>query len=306
MDRAGLIAANLKLELDLHDVLDALGAASIEAAVLKGLPLTRSVYGRLDSRQMVDNDILVHRADAPAAVEALRTLGYSPWLSLDMRDAMDAGKELKLVRGGSAPVDLHWAIFEPLLQPIPEKVVWSHTRLIELGGRTVRVLDRPLTLIHLAAHYAHHGFREKRILRDLVTAWEQWREQIDEATLVGFAHALGLQTHLAYAFGIADRMGMLTVGAPRGLRSWRANILSAVVSAPRDKARHDRVRRDYIGLMLAASLARPDRAIHWLVRDAFPPLPLMAALYRQPISWRLRLRYLSRPLRPILRRFGRL
>jgi hypothetical protein len=281
------VARNLRHEQDLHEVLDALADAPVDAVVLKGLPLTRLAYGRLDARRMIDNDILVRRVDVPRAAEALMARGYRPYRGLSVEAALASSKEFALVRDGSVTVDLHWAIADPILHPIDEELVWAHTMEVEVGDRRMRVLDEALTIIHLAYHLAQHGFREERIRQDVAIAWEQWRSVIDRQEFVALAEATGLRPHLACAL-------------PSVVRSRRATVVGALVAPVRQSRRHD-----YAGMLIVASLARPDRAARWFFRAAFPPLPVMSVIYGEPISWRLRRKYLTRPFRPIRRKLDR-
>jgi hypothetical protein len=56
---------------------------------------------------------------------------------------------------------------------------------------------------------------------------------------------------------------------------------------------------DYARLVALALLAEPRRLPHWLARQIFPPIEVMALIYRTRVSPELYWRYASRLLRPI-------
>jgi putative nucleotidyltransferase-like protein len=69
-------AHNLTLVSELFHIADALEERGIDLIVLKGLPLSKRLFGRIDRRPLADNDLLVHVADVPRARKTLRELGY--------------------------------------------------------------------------------------------------------------------------------------------------------------------------------------------------------------------------------------
>lgn len=70
-----VLAHNLALEAELRRTVGALARESIHVIVLKGVPLVRRPYGRLDARPITDNDLLVRRRDAAKA----RDVFVAPW-----------------------------------------------------------------------------------------------------------------------------------------------------------------------------------------------------------------------------------
>jgi hypothetical protein len=195
-------------------------------------------------------------------------------------------------------LDLHWAPFRPRLHPAPEELIWRHAEWCALRNANVRVFDPPLTLVHLAAHYAQHRFVEPRVLAQFAAAWATWNAEIDPPDLASLAKQCSLQHVLAYAFTAAEAAGVLTVPAPRTESRRAAMIHRRMANQPiRDVASG----RDYAGMLTAWSLAPVHRIPAHAATLAFPSIETLAAIKGKPVSKRLYLEYLVRPLRPIVR-----
>lgn len=307
MTSPDVTARNLLLEAELLSILDALAASDISSIVLKGVPLTRRLFDRLDAREMLDNDVLVHRQDAPRACAALEALGYTPLDCRRIERQLDFDFQYCLKRpvaGGSlfAGVDLHWNAFQPDLYTVSEEVLWMHAEPFDLRGRTILVFDKPLTLVHLAAHYAQHLFNHPSILRDVAAAWNRWHGEIDTQLLREVAGATRTVHALDYALSIATDLEMLDA-PPLVLGSRRAAWMRRWL--PARKLRERSAGLGYARMLLALMLAPPQQIPRWLRNLLFPPLENMSALHGEPVSAALWARYLTRPLRPIGRVLGR-
>ena len=303
----GELPRNLLLESELLRVADSFSARNLDLVVLKGIPLTHRVYGRLDLRHMVDNDVMVHRADVGRAIATLGALGYAPLFDLRIEDQFDQIAAFAMVRsvGAAGPtlcLELHWTAFIPALYPVPEGLLWEHVEPFELRGRTLKVFDKPLTVVHLAAHFAQHEFRELRILDDFAAAWSSWQSEIHPIALERLARELGMLPVLDYAFTCARELGLLTAATPRFGTS-RASALR-VLLPPANLSRR-RPGHGHAKTLLPLVLADPRRIPAWVRTKLFPPIDNMAVIAGRPVSPALYLRYLTRPFRPLLRALGR-
>jgi hypothetical protein len=294
------LARNLVLEGELLAVGRALDSVGVPFIVLKGIPLAHRLGLRLDERPLHDNDILVGRNDAVRAGRAIEELGYRPIAERTLAGTMPRDFQLAYTRvtesGATATVDLHWAAFTPSLYPVAEDVIWSRTEPFEHRGQSFTVFDQPLTLIHLAAHYAQHRFTEARVVHQFATAWDRWHATIDHDDLRTLARRTR-QTHaLVYAF--------LVAGTPaQSIESSIARRLHRRFPHGRDNAPPPD--RDYLGALAAMQLARPTRWPRYLAALAFPPIETLSAITGRPVSGALYLEYALRPLRPAWRMLKR-
>jgi len=77
-DAARAAASGARAYVELAGVLNALGAAGVRAALLKGVALARFTYGDPAMRPFGDLDLLIRPGDERAAVDALQRQGYVP------------------------------------------------------------------------------------------------------------------------------------------------------------------------------------------------------------------------------------
>jgi hypothetical protein len=219
---------------------------------------------------------------------------------------LDADFQYRMARpvgaDGEVSAELHWSAFPTDLYPIDEEILWTRSESFDLGSRWVRVFDRPLTLIHLAAHFAQHLFAVRSILDDVAVAWNRWGAAIDHEDLVALARATELTAVLDFALGSAADLGMLAPPAAE-LCSPRAARLRRLL--PAERLFTPRPEVDHIRMLLALLLVNPRRIPRWARNLLFPPIENLSVIVGRPVSPALYLRYFTRPLRPLARVLGK-
>jgi hypothetical protein len=203
-----------------------------------------------------------------------------------------------MVRRGVAVAELHWSAFHPWFFRVAEEIEWRHTQPFQLDGVTVQVFDEPLTLLHLAAHFAQHAFYPARILRDVAAAWNTWHDDVDHGELQRLARVTGTQRALEFALRAAHDMGLLLAPAPR-TGSRRVAVVRRLLPTRRlfgQRTDPEHARRALV--FVVTGLRRWPR---YLIDDMFPPIEGMAVIYRRRITWRLYLHYATRPFRALRR-----
>jgi hypothetical protein len=140
--------------------LEALSAADIRAAPLKGVTLADEAFGRLDLRASVDLDLLVDARDLRKACSVLIDLGWDP-----PEDVVDADglplHHFRLYAAKAPTVELHW------------RMAWYERDFCEaalaraaLASGSVRLQpDDHLALLLIG--YARDGFRGLRVAADV-------------------------------------------------------------------------------------------------------------------------------------------
>jgi hypothetical protein len=298
---------NLLLEGELMALCDALTRAGVECIVLKGVPLARRLGAALSERRIIDNDLLVHRADVPRAVEVLAGLGYASRPHANLEAALRHSFQFPLFarRHGQVLVaEIHWHAFTPALFRLPEALLWEHREPVRLNGRELLVLDPALTLLHLAAHFLQHQCEEMRILRDLSRAWNLWvrgpEPVLAQAELERLARETRLLPLLVFCLAAAAELGLIVDNPwplPRRTRLARRLLPSSRLAQERPGG--------YPQLLKSLVLAHAECLPAMVAEACFPPPSLMPVIYGEPPSARLYARYLTRPLRPIWRALGR-
>jgi Uncharacterised nucleotidyltransferase len=302
-DPRSLAARNLLLTSELLTIARGLDAAGVAFIVLKGVPLAYRIFGRLEARRIRDNDILVHPGDVDRALGVLRDFGYEP-----LHPALPPGKEFRrtnqyamlhrLPTGAVAHAELHRTAFYPAFFAVPEQIEWGHTQPFRLHGVTVRVFDEPLTLLHLAAHFAQHACSQAWILRDVAAAWNTWHRDVDRDELLRLARDTGTGRVLEFALRAAQELDLLLAPAPL-TASRRVAVLRRLL--PTRRLFEPRPDPDHRRNLLVFLLTGPRLAPRYLVHGMFPTIERMSVVYGRPVSGRLYLRYATRPFRALRR-----
>src|SRR5260221_310233 len=209
---APIVVRNLLLEEELSRILDAFERASIDLVVLKGIPLALRLFGAIDARAMVDNDLLVRRRDAARALGVLQGLGYASVDCRTLESQLDVDYQFRMVRplpGGTVHAELHWNAFLPDLYDVPEADLWIATEIFELGARRLKVFDRLMTVVHLAAHFAQSDLAIQSILNDLARAWNLWYADGACEPVLELARRAGLIHVPGFSLSAAGDLGLL-------------------------------------------------------------------------------------------------
>ncbi|HVG23937.1 MAG TPA: nucleotidyltransferase family protein [Thermoanaerobaculia bacterium] len=178
---------------DLTEVLAALAARGIETLITKGTALAYDVYAAPELRPRGDVDLLVSRADADAAIELFRELGFASRLTSGDEHNV---RQLTLTRERHE-YDLHWDVANSPLFASALQFDRLRARAIRLPrlGAHARGLSHGdalmLACIHRVAH--HHDLERLIWLVDIALLRERmshdeharfWRDAA-EARVVG-------------------------------------------------------------------------------------------------------------------------
>ena len=295
------VARNLVLEYELRNIVSILADSDIPLLVLKGIPLTRRLHGSLSARKILDNDILVPRSDVPRAARCLERLGYRlcdyHTIEGDLRSNFQSVLFRDLPNGFRLWVELHWSAFPTNMFSVSERLQWARSETAQLGPTPMRVFDPTMTIIHLASHFAQHLCAEPRILRDVAAAWRRWGDTTDPADLHWLASATGVTNALAYSLNAAKDLGWVRQPLPV-FDAPKATMLAKLLPSHQLLSQRASL---YRRALLTTLLIDAHHIPAWLMEQAVPPLDRMAAIYQQPVSARLLLRYPTRPFRALRR-----
>jgi putative nucleotidyltransferase-like protein len=196
----------------LDRTLTALEAAGVQAMLLKGAALGRTLYGSLARRPMLDLDLLIRPEDAATARRTAIEMG---WADSEVNRANDqyAGHfhlpPLTDGLGFGFNLELHTGLFvegHPFDWPLNE--LWSRSRRLEGGlGRVPAPED---LLLHIALHFAwsHMArvgpWRAFRDIHTLATSGTvDWRAFVRLAAASNGGPAVYWTFRLARQFGVS-------------------------------------------------------------------------------------------------------
>ncbi|RMD58556.1 hypothetical protein D6833_12800 [Candidatus Parcubacteria bacterium] len=226
---------------ELDRVLAAFREAGIEAIVLKGAALIRTVYSHPAQRPMSDVDLLVCRKVLLKASKLVQAMGYKVVRPHIQREWLlwQTGHHLHLSSAQGGHVDIHWKLSTRRYgrPEVPASWPWENAFLLDVGFRTLR---HEAHLLHLCNHLVlEHGFAQARLIwlydlfrlfvRRLDWNWMKW-----QAESIGWQSALrlSLQTiQQCFPFTIPSSVRNLEPGPDEILAGRKMYILSRTENA---------------------------------------------------------------------------
>lgn len=196
-----LLSARLKLIAERFD------AAGIEMLVLKGIPQSAMLFGNIHARSCRDIDLLIRPAQADAAIDLLRDLGYG----VGTDHVHEASNAVALLhRDGGPPVELHTRLSEAdMAFAASDFDPFAHSVKIIVAGQEVRTLSPAATIAYAAWHAGRHRWTRIYWLADLAAAaihrsTAEWQE----AAVI--AQRAGCERHLSLAAWLVKELMGIT------------------------------------------------------------------------------------------------
>jgi hypothetical protein len=156
--------ANLGWSLHLTQVLLAVSAElsgrGIFTVPYKGPALGALLHGVPEFRESVDLDILLHKQDAPDAIEALQAAGYThayDWTPDQVRANLRVNSEHAMISGDGVMVELQWAFLpRHFCFDLDVEDVFARRVSVDVGGRRMETLSAEDYFLVLSVHGAKH------------------------------------------------------------------------------------------------------------------------------------------------------
>jgi hypothetical protein len=183
--------SNQSLMVAMRPLLAEFKQAGISFVFLKGMALVASLPSQLALRPMLDVDILVHPADAVAAIDLLKRIGWRPFYGttgfvkhevLEKLDGYGFEKESRL------SLDLHWRLLKLSRWPGVDDKLWSRVMPARIGDTPCSTPSFEDQFLHACVHGAPwetHG--TLRWAADCVTILREKGEGFDWDYLVSQA-----------------------------------------------------------------------------------------------------------------------
>lgn len=156
----------------LASVLESFAGAGIPVMPLKGVVLSRSLYGDPGLRQAKDLDLMVPPEAFP---EAQRVLTHSGWILTDPAPTLTPRQWQAFVRQEHhvvfqhgetrLPLELHWA--EDGESPAEVSRLWRNSSQAQWEGQPYRCMDPVDQVLALCAHGGRHAWARAKWLGDL-------------------------------------------------------------------------------------------------------------------------------------------
>ncbi len=180
-------ARNMVMLHHAGSILQALKQQHLDVIPLKGLYLAEAVYPAIGLRTFSDLDLLVHRSDLAAALQAMQEIGYQLTSWYDPADPNHDIKHLPpLEKEGWPLVEMHWSILEEDAPfPVDVDSIWQRAVPAHIAGADVLAMDVSDLILHLAIHntFQHKLKAGLRSLYDIALIIHQQKGQIDWSSL---------------------------------------------------------------------------------------------------------------------------
>jgi len=225
----------------LGGVLDSLGAAGIEAMLLKGTSLSTRYYPTPATRPMVDIDLLVPHHAAERAFAVLARDGWRPVKRTPAKHLIGHVHSVSFVRE-QTNFDLHWNALWAQHTPDADAAFWQNAIRIDHQGRAAWALAPSDELFHTCMHGARrsqnaYSWAPLPLIRWITDAFMIARRcsldgcDIDWARIAALAERYHARLHLRDAFLCLSHLGLAV--PEELLAEW------AEVRSPADELHYD-------------------------------------------------------------------
>jgi len=216
------VARSMRQEAVENDVITALTRERIKACIIKGNTIARTIYEDLNCRSSADIDLLIPTGDLAAAD---RILGESGFLRHDSLPLNFVTQRLHhLVYSHEAkrvPLELHWDFGYPLYFNLTPAEIWKGVTGNDRQGYS---LTPENTVIMLLMHHFRHGFRELKILVDILWSFYRYDQVIDWRDFVGTLRKYGMIKTTVIVLQQLDDLWGLADGRLESFRILRQQI----------------------------------------------------------------------------------
>ncbi len=205
--RSECVASTLRNRLAVQTLVQLMEAwenGGVRAVVHKGPALAAALYDGAGLRPFDDIDVVVSEEALADALRIARDVGFRPAsgrLSPARERAQHAAENQIALTDADALVhlDLHWQLLPrrfPIALGLPHRL-----QSVEIGGRSMPMLDRAELLIALTAHGGKDNWRKLvwvvDVARLLNRAPPDWSRCLDEARVMGATRVLRVGLALA-------------------------------------------------------------------------------------------------------------
>jgi hypothetical protein len=170
----------------LHEVLELLHKAGIDALVLKGAALSHTIYPEIGLRPMRDIDLLVRKEQSRQAQDILISTGFTESTAPRPEDHFHLPSLHKKVQQVSVCIELHHGLFPdcpPYYRKVDFDTLFDRAIQIDLSGTTAYCPGNEDMLWHIFEHGLHMPLTYEPFkliaVADIVTLVETKHEEID-------------------------------------------------------------------------------------------------------------------------------
>jgi hypothetical protein len=292
------VARSMRQEAVEKDVVDAFGKQGIPTCIIKGNEIARSIYDDPNCRSSADIDVLIRTSDLINADKILCANGFMRqdslpllfWIGRLHHAVYSSAKK-------SCLLELHWDFGYPLYFNLTPDEIWNGV----VGSDTEGYSLAPESMVILLfMHHFRHGFREFKILVDILWSFYRYDGIINWQEFAGKLKKIGLIKSAIIILDQLDSLWRLSDGRLESFKLLRKQFESLPMHTPKYLLRYFKIdiEKEYKTSgaldmeMSKLVLDKKSKVLYSFVKILFPRPHDIMAFYPETENWMLPFNYL--------------
>lgn len=291
------VARSMRQEVIEKDVLTSLGKQRIPACIIKGNEIARIIYEDPNSRSSADIDVLIQAKDLACADQTLQTMGFLRSDSLPL--TFVTGRLHHLVYYNTEKVchlELHWDFGYPSYFNMTPEDIWKDITGNPSDGYSLTPQNM---IIMLLTHHFRHGFREFKILVDILWCFYRYDKVISWPTFAEKLRQYGLVKTTKIILDQMDELWRLNDGPLESFPILRRQLAKMPIRPPNFLQHYFRMdienptNKKTDMQMAKLVIDRKANVFYSFVKIFFPRPREIKAFYPKSGTWMLPVNYLK-------------
>lgn len=292
------VARSMRQEIVEKEIIAALGKQRIPACVIKGNEIARSIYDDPNCRGSADIDVLIKASDMVSADKILCDNGFLRQVSLPLPFWIGRLHHAVYINAKkSCLLELHWDFGYPLYFNLTPDEIWDGVVGNDAEGYS---LTPESMVIMLFTHHFRHGFREFKILVDILWSFHKYNGIINWQEFAIKLKKIGLIKTTIIILDQLDSLWELSDGKLESFRVLRKELASFPIHTPDFLLRYFKIDIEK-GYKMSGSLDmemsklvldKKSKVLYSFVKILFPRPQDIRAFYPETGNWMMPFNYL--------------
>jgi hypothetical protein len=292
------VAQSMRQEVVEKEIVAALRKQRIPACIIKGNEIARSIYDDPNCRSSADIDVLIRTSDLINADKILGKNGFLRYDSLPLPFCI--GRLHHAVyhnKKNACLLELHWDFGYPLYFNLTPDEIWNGVAGSDTEGY---FLTPEFMVVMLFMHHFRHGFREFKILVDILWSFHKYDGIINWREFANKLKKIGLIKTVIIILDQLDSLWRLSDSRLESFKILRKQIVSLPIHTPKFLLRYFKIdiEKEYKTSgaldmeMSKLVLDKKSKVLYSFVKIFFPRPQDIRAFYPETGSWMLPINYL--------------
>jgi hypothetical protein len=292
------VARSMRQEALEKEIVAALSKQEIPACIIKGNEIARTLYEDPNCRSSADIDLLIKTTDLIVADRILNDNCFTSENSLPLLFCIGRLHHIPYHNTKTGYfLELHWDFGYPLYFNFTPDEIWNGvTRNNEEGYS----LTPETMVIMLLTHHFRHGFRELKILTDILWSFYRYDGIINWREFTGKLRKFGMIKTTEIILNQMDDLWRLSDGPLESFKILRAQLASLPIHTPKFLLHYFKmgIENEYkmsgaLDMAMAKlALDKKSKVFYSFVKVFFPRPRDIRAFYPETGNWMLPVNYL--------------